>query len=64
MPLDRQSTSPTFLVEIINMFCDVFLVVNILLYPFPIYNKHKPNDDDDDKDKTVGWFINMLIYNG
>ena len=54
MPLDRQSTSPTFLVEIINMFCDVFLVVNILLYPFPIYNKHKPNDDDDDKDKTVG----------
>ena len=51
MPFDRQSTAPTFIVEIVHIFCDVFLVATILLYLFPIYNKHKSNDMDDDKDK-------------
>ena len=63
MPFDRQSTAPTFLVEIVNIFCDVFLVATILLYLFPINSKHKSNDNDDDKDKKVGWCINKLIDN-
>ena len=54
MPFDRQSSAPTFLVEIVDIFCDVFLVATILLYLFPINSKHKSNDNDDDKDKKVG----------
>ena len=58
MPFDRQSTAPTFLVEIVDSFFDVILVATILWYLFPIYNNHKSNDnDDDDKDKKVEWFI-------
>ena len=51
MLFDRQSTAPTFLVEIVDICCDGFRVATILLYLFPIYNKHKSNDNDDDKDK-------------
>ena len=64
MPFDRQSTAPTFLVEIVDIFYDVFLVATILLYLFPIYSKHKSNNNDDDKDKIVECCINMLIDNG
>ena len=52
MPFDRQSTTPTFLVEIVDSFFDVILVATILWYLFPIYNNHKSNDNDDDKDKS------------
>ena len=54
MPFDRQSTAPTFIVEIVHIFCDGFLVATILLYLFPIYNKHKSIDNDDDEGKHVG----------
>ena len=54
MPFDRQSTASTFLVEIVDIFCDVFLVATILLYLFPINSKHRSNDNDDDKDKKAG----------
>ena len=63
MPFDRQSAAPTFLVEIVDIFSNVFLVATILLYLFPIYSKHKSNDNNDDRDKKVGWCINKLIDN-
>ena len=63
MHFDRQSTVPTCLVEIVDIFCDAFLVATILLHLFSIYSKHKSNHNDDDKDKQVGWCINMLIDN-